>query len=95
MSSLTISGLGKTLVTRLEARDIDEGVSVNQLVKTLLERSLGVKSSNNRQQLTTSLLETTRPAPRRVKNAQDLQHASGHAVGNDVGDLDHHQLPRS
>jgi plasmid stability protein len=43
MSSFTIHNLDKPLATLLKARAREQGVSVNQFVKGLLEQALGVK----------------------------------------------------
>jgi hypothetical protein len=51
MNSFTIHNLDKPLATLLRARAREQGVSVNQFVKALLEQALGVKPapSKNRQ----------------------------------------------
>ena len=43
MNSFTIHNLEKPLATLLKARAREQGVSVNQFVKALLEQALGVK----------------------------------------------------
>lgn len=43
MSSFTIHNLDEPLATLLKARAREQGVSVNQFVKGLLEQTLGVK----------------------------------------------------
>lgn len=43
MHSFTIHNLDKPLATLLKARAREQGVSVNQFVKGLLEQALGVK----------------------------------------------------
>lgn len=43
MSSFTIHNLDKPLASLLRARAREQGISVNQLVKSLLEQALGVK----------------------------------------------------
>ena len=51
MNSFTIHNLDRPLANLLKARAREQGVSVNQLVKALLEQALGVKPapSKNRQ----------------------------------------------